>query len=273
MSNYRSGDGGVGFLDFNAKDSIIKTQTIRIDSIPSFSRLFAASKKVSSVRTKQDIGKDYAAILEINNLKDIPTTLDKAMVLRQPIHFMKIDVEGFELKSLESASGLYEAGLVEHTVLEFGPPSRWDVTLESTTGMSVEEKRATTTAQAKRILLKAMREWHLDIYLLPAIGWESTVRWMLDHGVDYSQNISSTSQSKSNKVVYQLMAWDFDGMGMESDEFEDELKAKDQMVTEFIPLPENLLEAYLDDLESIGEMYLWFAKRGSKSPVLAKTTL
>ncbi|KAL0088150.1 hypothetical protein J3Q64DRAFT_1321730 [Phycomyces blakesleeanus] len=269
MSNYQEGDGGVGFLDYSTQESVIKTQTIRVDSIPSFNRLFDTnSNKLLSLRTPNDFGQDYAAALEKNNKEPNGTMLDKTLAFKQPIHFLKIDVEGFELPALESASGLYEAGLVEHTVLEFGPPSRWDVTIEDGETMSLAEKRAVTLAQAKKILLRAVQEWNLDIYLLPAIGWEATVNWMVQHGVDYRNGGVG-----DNRAVYRLKAWDFDGKGLEGDEFEAELEAKDQVVTEFIPLPEHLIEPYLESLESIGEMYLWFVKKDNKLPIMTTTEL
>ncbi|KAI8377834.1 uncharacterized protein BYT42DRAFT_593927 [Radiomyces spectabilis] len=194
--------------------------------------------------------------------------MSEALLFDQPIHFLKIDVEGFELPALESASRLYEKGLVENTVLEFGPPSRWDVTIEQREGMTPEQIRATTVKQAKTIMKRVVGEWDLDIYLLPAAGWDRTVAWMLEHQVDYSQD-----DPTKNKVVHRLKAWDFDGAAPEGDEFEAELNAKNQLVTEYIPLPPNLIDSYLDSLETIGEMYFWLVKRDSKNAIMQKFEL
>ncbi|KAG0166304.1 hypothetical protein DFQ30_007339 [Apophysomyces sp. BC1015] len=269
MSSFDIGDGGIGRLDYNNENSAIHTQTIRLDTIPSFDRLFPASSRHRSNKAlvvSEDFGKTYADALESQYGKANAKAMEEALLLRQPIHFLKIDVEGFELPALESASKLYEAGLVEHTVLEFGPPSRWDVTFEDES-LSVSQKRAIALKQAKSIFLRAVDEWELDIYLLPAIGWERTVSWMNQRGVDYSK------KPGENKIVHKLKSWDFDGKRSEDDEFEKELSVKKQLVTEFIRLPRHLIESYFDDLESIGEMYVWLAKKNSDSAVLETVEL
>ncbi|KAI9484961.1 hypothetical protein BDB00DRAFT_885109 [Zychaea mexicana] len=195
--------------------------------------------------------------------KDPLLMVDAALLLRQPIHFLKIDVEGFELQALESATKLFQEGLVEHAVLEFGPPNRWDVTIENP-DVSQAEIRKTTITHAKKILHRVVTEWDMDIYLLPALGWERTVKWMLDRNVNFN------TKPTGNKIVHHLKSWDFDGKPQEKDEFEIELDGKKQLVTEVIPLREDLIDEYMEDMESIGEMYLWFAKRTGNSAVLKK---
>lgn len=277
MEKVEINDGGIGGLSYNNPNALITTQTIRLDSLPSFDRLFPQSndqeKKLKiDVKRKQDkcimepedLGKDYAkSINDAVDNKDAIIT--ESLTFRDPIHFLKIDVEGFELPALRSASKLFEKGLVEHTILEFGPPSRWDVTLPDASTMTLDKIRAKTTKDAKEILHRAVDEWNFDIKLLPAIGWEKMVAFMLEHGVD----LSNGDESKK-KVVRKLNAWNFDDLPLDGDEFEKELEAKNNLVTEFIDLPPELIDAFIDRSESIGEMYLWFSKKSSKSPVLAK---
>ncbi|KAG1218503.1 hypothetical protein G6F68_021572 [Rhizopus microsporus] len=82
----------------------------------------------------------------------------KGLLLRQPVHFLKIDVEGFEVPALRSAARLYELGLIENTVLEFGPPSRWDVTVQGYEQMDLAEVRKKTMKAAKEVLHKAVSD-------------------------------------------------------------------------------------------------------------------
>lgn len=270
MSNFDINDGGIGFLDFDAKDSIMQTQTIRLDHLPSFDILFGGhtSSAKSLLNSPQEIDPHYAAAIKKLTDAEIPKVNDddSHLLLRQPIHFLKIDVEGFELQALDSAAQLFESGLVEHCVLEFGPPHRWDVTIEDRQNMTLSDKRRLTTDHAKRVLNRATTDWNMDIYLLPAIGWENSVKWMLSQGVNYNKK----QQPGRNKVVHYLKSWDFDGKPQEGDEFEAELKAKNQIITEVIPLPPKLINPFLDDLHDIGEVYLWFVKRTGNPNVVAK---
>ncbi|KAI9311813.1 hypothetical protein BX666DRAFT_1867254 [Dichotomocladium elegans] len=188
------------------------------------------------------------------------------LLLRQPIHFLKIDVEGFELQALESAAGLFEQGLIEHAVLEFGPPNRWDGSVADSANLTQTQKRAQTTAHAKQLLHRATSAWNMDIYLLPAIGWERTIKWMIAKGISFNP---AAATDDDHKIVHRLRAWDFDHQPLDNDEFERELIGKNQLVTELIPLREDLIDEYMDILESIGEMYLWFAKRDGNPAVLA----
>ncbi|KAI7879473.1 hypothetical protein K492DRAFT_131388 [Lichtheimia hyalospora FSU 10163] len=190
--------------------------------------------------------------------------MDQALTLNKPIHFLKIDVEGFELNALDSATRLFESGLVEHAVLEFGPPDRWDVTVSDHEPLNMTEIRKRTIARAKRVLRLVTTEWDMDIYLLPASGWASTVQYM------HHRNITFSNMPTDNQVVHKLKAWDFDQQPFEQDEFERELESMEQLVTQVIPLPDYLIDDYMDSLETIGEMYLWFAKRSGHPAVTAK---
>ena len=263
MSNYEINDGGIGSLDFSNKDSIIQTQTIPLDSLPSFNSLFAdESNEKTLINKPQEISAQYAAGLEACN-EGKATKMNEALLLRQPIHFLKIDVEGFELQALDSATKLFEAGLVEHCVLEFGPPDRWDITIENMDPVTQQaEIRKQTIAHAKKILHRVVDEWDMDIYLLPAIGWTNTIQWMLDRDVNFNE------KGNGNKVVHHLKSWDFDGKPQDKDEFESELDGKKQLVTEVIPLRKDLIDGYMDDMQSIGEMYLWFVKRTGNQNVM-----
>lgn len=271
MSNYNVNDGGIGFLDYETTSNVMQTQTIRLDTLPSFDILFdeAHPRQNSLYNSVDEINAKYAAAIndateKHSGLEPKVVKIDKALLFRQPIHFLKIDVEGFELQALDSATELFNAGLVEHCVLEFGPPSRWDVTVENGHEMPEEEKRKLTKSHAKRVLHRAVTDWNMDIYLLPAIGWDRTVEWMIDHDEDYGK------KPHENKVVHYLKAWDFDGKPKDGDEFEAELENKQQVVTEIVKLPPRLIDAYMDDLDKIGEMYLWFAKRNGNPAVLKK---
>ena len=51
-------------------------------------------------------------------------TLD-CLVQQQPVAFLKIDVEGNDLKAIGSAHQAYSARLVRNVLVEFGPPQRW----------------------------------------------------------------------------------------------------------------------------------------------------
>ncbi|KAI8336862.1 hypothetical protein EDC96DRAFT_523842 [Choanephora cucurbitarum] len=277
MEKVEINDGGIGGLSYDNPNAIITTQTIRLDTLPSFNRLFPQSDSMKkslqidqarstekSILDLPDLGRPYArAIHQAVDKEDAERTIQSSLLFRQPIHFLKIDVEGFELPALRSAAALFENGLVENTVLEFGPPSRWDVTVPGASQLTLEDIRQKTLAEAKEILHRAVDEWNLEIQLLPAEGWEKMVRFMLDHGVDESEG-----DETKNKVVRKLFAWDFDSLPNDNDEFEQELKAKDYLVTEFIRLPPHLIDAYLDNCQSIGEMYLWFTKKDSDSATM-----
>eukprot|EP00797_Seminavis_robusta_P009162 Sro1659_g289210.1 n/a (407) ;mRNA; r:9034-10446 len=43
------------------------------------------------------------------------------------IAFLKIDVEGFELQAAKGAAQLFTAKRIQNTLVEFGPPSRWQI--------------------------------------------------------------------------------------------------------------------------------------------------
>lgn len=274
MANFEHGDGGIGALDYNSVDSAIKTQTIRLDAIPSYDLLYTFNQGKHLQKTlmyPEEIGTEYAESLKKgieDQKKGLKTDniVPEHLSLRDPIHFLKIDVEGFELHALESATKLFENNLVEHAVLEFGPPNRWDVTFEE--NMPLEEKRAKSIAQCKRVLRQMIEKYGFDIYVLPSIGWENTVTFLAEHGIDFSKKAQSVGSG--NKIVHKLYAYDFDGKGLEGDEFERELDAKNQLITEYVPLPPTLLDEYVDRLEQIGEVYIWLVKRSSP---LSKTVL
>lgn len=279
MEKVEINDGGIGGLSYDSPNAIITTQTIRLDSLPAYDRLFPETKgtekafRISTSRKNdksilelEDLGTEYANVVDKASNKG-NAELKESLLFRQPIHFLKIDVEGFEVPALRSAAKLFENQLVENTILEFGPPSRWDVTIEGASKMSPEDVLAKTMKDAKEILHRAIDEWKLDINLLPAEGWNKTVHWMLEHGVDESEG-----DPAKNKVVRKVNAWKFDNLPEDNDEFEKELNAQNNLVTEFIRLPSELVNAYLEDSQSIGEMYLWFTKQNTKSPVLQKVT-
>ncbi|GAN06529.1 MT-A70 protein [Mucor ambiguus] len=279
MEKVEINDGGIGGLSYDNPNALITTQTIRLDTLPAYNRLFPQStamekqlkintdrKDDKSILEPEDLGAEYAKEIEAasdNASAEIPESL----LFRQPIHFLKIDVEGFELPALRSAAKLFENQLVENTVLEFGPPSRWDVTVPDANHMDLKDVRAKTMKEAKEVLHRAVDEWGLDINLLPAEGWEKTVKFMIDHGID----LSGGNPSK-NKVVQRVNAWKFDDLPLDHDEFEKELEIKENVVTEFIRLPARLIDDYLEASQAIGEMYLWFTKKDTQSPVLQKIT-
>lgn len=275
MEKVEINDGGIGGLSYNNPKALITTQTIRLDSIPAFQRLFpnpgdqevphdAYSSRLGEkcITELEEFGNDY--MQEINNsIDDDNAVISDALLLRKPIHFLKIDVEGFEIHALQSAAKLFESGLVENTVLEFGPPSRWDVTVPEASKMKLDDVRAKTIKEAKAILHRAVDEWNLEIKLLPSRGWEKTIRFLIEHGEDDSKKFSS-----KNKVVRVLKAWKFDNLPLDNDEFEKELEQNSNQITEFVYLPAHLIDAYLDNSQSIGEMYLWFTKKGSTNAIL-----
>ena len=51
-------------------------------------------------------------------------TLD-CIINRRSVAFLKIDVEGNDLRAIRSAHKSCRAGLVQNVIVEFGPPSRW----------------------------------------------------------------------------------------------------------------------------------------------------
>ncbi|KAI7855690.1 hypothetical protein BDC45DRAFT_86933 [Circinella umbellata] len=278
MSQYETGDGGIGQLDFASKDTITNTQTVRLDDIPSLDSLFYDDNNHKTlINNPNEISANYANSLEACNA-GTQTMIDESLTLRQPIHFLKIDVEGFELRALESASKLFELGLIENLIMEFGPPNRWERTVD-TSDITNGQKRTVTTIHARYLMHRALNEWKMDIYLLPAFGWGKTVQWMYNRNIDYRENstlpLGNFSEPTPNqrKVVHYLKYWDFDGMPMENDEFESEMRGKKQLVTEVIPLRESEVDDYMSDLESIGEIYIWFAKRDSNQNVLKKLEL
>ncbi|KAJ3034024.1 hypothetical protein HDV00_005501 [Rhizophlyctis rosea] len=77
----------------------------------------------------------------------------------QPVSFMKVDIEGFEIQGLYSAEGLFKKKQIRHVVVEWGPPQRWLDFL----------------GQKKEAAVKVM-EWMyehgFEIAVLPSIGYE-----------------------------------------------------------------------------------------------------
>ncbi|RUS31229.1 hypothetical protein BC938DRAFT_478222 [Jimgerdemannia flammicorona] len=270
ISRYEIGDGGSAFLDFDRATGPIQTQTIRLDHLPSFVRLFPEQGPNALGPHDQSFGEDYAAYLkqahnlEPENQPTLNTTDTKKLLLRQPIHFLKIDVEGFELRALKSASALYEAGLIEHTILEFGEPYRWTVTEPAT--LSEEQARAKTLAEAKMVLNKAVTDWNLDIYLLPSVNWEQCKVWMRLKASRFAPD-DGIEKTPTLDGVRWLKAWNFDGSNKQ-DQFDQELKSTNSEVTQFIRLPNRLIDDFLDSLTEIGEVYLWMVKRNGSSAIL-----
>lgn len=257
ISNYQINDGGLGQIDFAHGDHVIQTQTIRLDSIPSYDRLFPKIGPTALGPHDGEFGDDYNSKVIHSNGTDYAKTADKSLLLRDRIHFLKIDVEGFELFALESAKALFEQKLVDHAVLEFGPPKRWESTLDESLG--IDEIRKRTKQQAKDVLKQVSSAYDFDLYLLPAEGWEKTIAWM--------------KKRTNEPVIRKLMAWDFDGQGLEHDEFEEELKNKQNVVTEFLPFPPEWIDDFIEEMHIIGEMYVWMARRGSNSAVLQQVQI
>ncbi|KAG2220405.1 hypothetical protein INT45_000630 [Circinella minor] len=129
MGQYEKGDGDIGQLDFASKNTIANTQAVRLDDMPSFDSLFYDDNNYKT--------------LEVCNAGAHQTTIEGALTLR---HFLKIDVEGFELCALGSASKLFELGLIKNLIMEFGPPNprRWERTVD-TSDITNGQKRAVTT--------------------------------------------------------------------------------------------------------------------------------
>jgi len=257
ISNYQINDGGLGQIDFAHGDKVIQTQTIRLDSIPSYDRLFPKIGPSALGPHDGEFGDDYNSKVIHSNGTDFAKTADKSLLLRDRIHFLKIDVEGFELFALESAKALFEQKLVDHAVLEFGPPRRWEPTLDESLG--IDEIRKRTKQQAKDVLHKASGAYDFDLYLLPAEGWDRTIAWM--------------KKRTSEPVERKLLAWDFDGQGLEHDEFEEELKTKHNVVTEFLPFPPEWIDDFIEEMPNIGEMYVWMARRGSTTAVMQQVQI
>ncbi|CAM0141139.1 hypothetical protein VKS41_001573 [Umbelopsis sp. WA50703] len=252
ISNYQINDGGLGQIDFAHGDNVIQTQTIRLDSIPSYDLLFPKRGPSALGPHDADFGDEYTKKIIQGNANGITKSQEKSLLLRQRIHFLKIDVEGFELFALESAKGLFEQKLVDHVVLEFGPPKRWEPTLDESLGIEEIQKR--TKQQAKDVLKKAGTDWDFDLYLLPAEGWDKTIQWM--------------KPRTTEPLVRELLAWDFDGKGLEQDEFEEELKTRNNIVTEYLPLPVDWVDDFIENMQNIGEMYVWMVRRDSNPAVL-----
>jgi hypothetical protein len=252
ISNYQINDGGLGQIDFSHGDNVIQTQTIRLDGIPSYDRLFPKRGPTALGPHDADFGEDYDSQVIHGSENDLSKAQESDLLLRDRIHFLKIDVEGFELFALESAKALFDQKLVDHVVLEFGPPDRWESTLDESLGLGEIQQR--TKQQAKDVLKQASTAWDFDLYMLPAGGWDRTIEWM--------------KQRTTEPLIRKLQAWDFDGQGLEHDEFEEELKNKGNIVTEFLPFPPEWIDAFIDDMHSIGEMYIWMARRGSNPAVL-----
>ncbi|PHZ11532.1 uncharacterized protein RHIMIDRAFT_15525 [Rhizopus microsporus ATCC 52813] len=168
MTKFEINDGGIGSLDYNSPNAAIVTHTIRLDSLPIYDRLFSNDRSADkSLVELEELGNDYANMIQTRLDKQVQS-MNETFLFRQPIHFLKIDVEGFEVPALKSAAGLFEQGLVENTILEFGPPSRWDVTVEGYQRMDLRQVRERTTRDAKALLHKVVTDWKLDIHLLPA---------------------------------------------------------------------------------------------------------
>lgn len=80
------------------------------------------------------------------------------------ISFLKIDVEGFELLAVPSAYPLFASQRVDHTLIEFGPPSRW-----SGAGKSEADGLA-LLAQL------AVPEWALDTRLVQSYAYNDVIK-------------------------------------------------------------------------------------------------
>jgi FkbM family methyltransferase len=80
------------------------------------------------------------------------------------ISFLKIDVEGFELLAIPSAYPLFAAQRVDHSLIEFGPPSRW-----SGAGKSEEDGLALLSQLATK-------DWAFDTRLVQSYAYNDVVK-------------------------------------------------------------------------------------------------
>ena len=80
------------------------------------------------------------------------------------ISFLKIDVEGFELLAVPSAYPLFASQRVDHTLIEFGPPSRWNGA-----GKSEADGLAMLTQLADPA-------WALDTRLVQSYAYNDVIR-------------------------------------------------------------------------------------------------
>ncbi|KAJ3010733.1 hypothetical protein HKX48_007220 [Thoreauomyces humboldtii] len=77
----------------------------------------------------------------------------------QPVAFLKIDIEGFEVQGIRSASGLFEQKLVRNVVVEWGPPARW------------KEFHSTTVEDAILLLDDMHNLYGFELGVMPSIGF------------------------------------------------------------------------------------------------------
>ncbi|KAI8073141.1 hypothetical protein BC940DRAFT_232307 [Gongronella butleri] len=199
--------------------------------------------------------------------------MPEALSLRQPIQFLKIDVEGFELHALESASKLFERNLVDNVLIEFGPHSRWMNTLDPLR-YDKKERRRMTIKHCRRVLHQMTGPWGFDLYILPSDGFEATAELFKRLELDLTPD--GTPGSFDNRVFHKLFAHDFNGKAFPADDpFAVKMKQMGYHVTDLIPLKKKYIDHYSNDLEDMGEIYLWAIRRDSPGAkiILEKTAM
>ena len=96
------------------------------------------------------------------------------------ICFLKVDVEGFELLAMPSAHALFAAQRVTHTLIEFGPPSRWS-------------GAGKTEADGLALLSQlAQKEWALETRLVQSYAYNDVIK------AGVSKQIQSPSRPRAS---------------------------------------------------------------------------
>ncbi|KAI8064547.1 hypothetical protein BC940DRAFT_357183 [Gongronella butleri] len=170
--------------------------------------------------------------------------------LRQPVHFLKIDVEGFEMEVIDSAAKLMDLQLVENIIAEFGPVGVWG---------NSKLDLATTRTNWKKGLKKMIRHYGFDIRILDGPGFQALVDLM------QRERVNIDPESPGGKVkINRLFARDFFGNTFQpGDAFSEKMKAAQYHISDYVDLPFEFIDTFLDQNDNIAQLYLWFTRRES----------
>ncbi|KAJ3167752.1 hypothetical protein HDU87_001471 [Geranomyces variabilis] len=116
----------------------------------------------------------------------------------QPIAYLKVDIEGFEVAGIRSAAGLFEKSLVRNVVVEWGPPARW------------AQFKSSDVPAALSLLNDMHLRYGFELAVLPSAGFASLV----EQKVGEVRNLGPVSQMIAIGVAsYEALMTSLDTVG------------------------------------------------------------
>ncbi|ORX50458.1 hypothetical protein DM01DRAFT_1347337 [Hesseltinella vesiculosa] len=173
-------DGGPN----NAVPALTNSWTIRLDSLPKYEMLYRPNMPdqiqvevpmldpLYANALKKAMGGKLRKVRPRNMIPD-------DLTFRQPIHFLRIDANGLELEVLDSCTKLFEKGLVESAMVEWGPVQKWD--MMRMTKLHDKKARERSLKAARVLLRKMINRYNFKAYIVSNKGFESAYGFMRAH--------------------------------------------------------------------------------------------